>query len=164
MESLRVLRAGMLVVLHDDRTQKALVMHYQAARELARVLQRLQPGDDVLLTGCHVVADAGTVHLTSTKAGWISFPLINVTIEVAAALITQAAQAEEQHRAEQIIRDGGIMAWMGLPFGLSDNPQIQQATKSEAEKYCSSSRRPLHGIEPRAIVGAPSFLNHGSPR
>lgn len=158
-ESVRIIRSGALVVLQDDRNLKALVMHFQLAREVAALLEQSPPAD--WRNGdCWIVGDLHHWHLMSTAKGYaISFP-VEVAAAVAAGLRKQAALADEEAHAEQLIHDGGLLAWMGLPVGLSDHPDIRTATKNEAEKYCGSTRRPPGAIEPTSIVGTPAFTNH----
>lgn len=47
-------------------------------------------------------------------------------------LIMQAGAAEESAKAEQIIADQALATRAGLNFGLSNNPKILEAAKSEA--------------------------------
>ena len=162
MESLRLCVSGGLVVLQDERIQKALVLRPEGARLLARLLAKLTAGRSDELDGCQVVCDeAGTVHLVPPH-GWVMhWPLGEVNAAVVAGLRSLAGQIEEQDQAEQLIADGGLLAWMGLPVGLTDNPELQHATRREAEKYCGRTKTPPGGIEPRSIVGTPAIQNLG---
>lgn len=159
--NINLLRRGTFVILQDPQIDKALVLHHQAAVELARVLSSILPGCHEQLGDCRVLASGAEVHLISVAAGWtISFPLLDTAVEVAQGLRRLAKEAEEIEHWEQLVRDNGLMAWMGLPCGLSDHPQIKRESLKEAEKYCNREVRPPLGIEPRSIVGTPTITAH----
>lgn len=151
------------VVLWDERLQKALLMHYRGALELARVLEEISAGSEVRTGDCRVVCTGVDVHLLSSAGFCITFPFHLVAQRVASGLQTLAKQAEEVDRAEQIIRDNAVLAWMDVPCGLSDNPLILAETRKEAERYINREKRPPGGIEPRAILGTPTIINKGNP-
>lgn len=157
---LRVFRTeNLMVVLFDPGQEKALLMHPQGALELARGLEAwLEP---VRIGDVLIEADADGFALIS-PAGWcIRFPL-DVGPLVARGLREKAREADELRQANSIIADNGILAWMGLPVGLSDNPRIKRESRKEAEKYLNREKRPPGGIEPRGIVGTPAIVNLGT--
>jgi len=77
-------------------------------------------------------------------------------LEMAAALRYQAQQAEEQAQAERIALDSAVMLRAGVPFILSNRPDILAEAKREAA-WGRDLRRymPDRGIRSQEKFGVP---------
>lgn len=87
-------------------------------------------------------------------------------LELARALYTQAKLAEEHAKAEAIIYDQAILTRLGVPFGLSSNPDILREAAKEAA-WNTSLRRYIEpqragGIASQAVFGTPTIKKHES--
>lgn len=159
-ETITLRSAGRFVVLDDPRIAKQIAMHYQAAIEFAAALRSAPAGSAQKFNRMHIICDLQNVHLVAESGFVVTFP-ISVIPQIVAGVRHLARKAEEIDKAEEIIRDNAVMSWMGLPLGLSDNPEIRAATRTEAEKFCGT-KRPPGAIEPRSIVGTPAIANLGA--
>lgn len=80
-------------------------------------------------------------------------------LEMAREVIHRARLAEEIEKAELIILDQAIVQRAGMPFGLSNNRDIQVEAMKEAVHH-PLLRRHMPSIQSQEIVGAPS-VHHG---
>lgn len=75
--------------------------------------------------------------------------------QLASAIRRKAREVEEIVKAEQIIFDNALLLRGGVPIGLSDHPNIQKETATEAA-WNSQIRRWLPGgVKSKEIVPAP---------
>lgn len=81
-------------------------------------------------------------------------------LEVAAALVRLAREAEENEKALAIAQDGAILLRAGAPFGLTNNPKIQAEVKKLAEHDTKLRRYMPAGVKGKGIVGTPTIINH----
>lgn len=81
---------------------------------------------------------------------------------LARALHIKAHAAEEEAKALDIIYDQAILTRLGVPFGLTNRPDLLKEAANEAawnpdlRRYIKGKR--AGGIESRAIFGTPSIL------
>lgn len=71
-------------------------------------------------------------------------------------LNSKAKQAEEYAKAEQIIADHALLMRSGAPFGLSDNPKIQDAAATVAAHDRDLRRFMPGGVKSQEHLGVPS--------
>jgi hypothetical protein len=76
---------------------------------------------------------------------------------LARALHQKSKLAEEYAKANDIIADQALLLNMGAPFGIAVNPKILHAAAEEAATLPG-------GIRSRAIVGAPTIIQHPQRR
>lgn len=85
----------------------------------------------------------------------------DAALALARAIYAKAKEAEEFAHAEAIVLDQAILTRLGVPIGLSDNRDIQQAAGREAA-WNSKLRRYLPGgVRSQEIFGTPTIINHG---
>lgn len=82
----------------------------------------------------------------------------NLALTLSKALHACSLLAEEQAKAEQIAFDSAILARAGAPFGLSNDPKIQDETKKEIAWNRTIRRSALPGIESAEMFGVPSLI------
>lgn len=83
--------------------------------------------------------------------------------ELARALIIKARQVEEQVKALNIARDDAILLRLGVPVGLSNDPNINAMAEGLAQ-YDPDLRRYLPGgVRSKEHFGTPTLIRH-APR
>lgn len=75
-------------------------------------------------------------------------------LELGQAFVAAARQAEEVAKAERIAFDSAILVRAGVPFTLSNRPEIIEMTKVEAV-HNRTLRRAMQGIKSASVVGMP---------
>lgn len=84
----------------------------------------------------------------------------NAALALAKALHIKAHAAEEEAKALDIIYDQAILTRLGVPFGLTNRPDMLKEAAKEAA-WNSDLRRYIQGkraIEARAVFGAPAII------
>ena len=81
-------------------------------------------------------------------------------LELAKGLTIQARKAEALHPKviEQTIQDGAVAFRAGLPFGLTDNPDIQKEIVKEAVNSRELRRSNMPGVKSEEILGTPKIV------
>lgn len=74
------------------------------------------------------------------------------------ALVAKARQAEEQAKAESIAADAAILFRSGAPFGLSNDPKIQDEAIKEAAWNRDLRRFMPGGIKSTEVIGVPTII------
>lgn len=83
--------------------------------------------------------------------------------EIAKLLNSAAARVEEIENATKIIADGALLARVGFPIGLSNDPKIKDEVRKEAA-FNRELRRAIPGsVKSREVFGVPS-LTHTTNR
>lgn len=75
--------------------------------------------------------------------------------ELARALLTVAAKAEEFEKAAGIAFDQAVLLRSGAPFGLTDNPDIQKEAAKEAAWNSELRRKMPGGVKSEEVLGTP---------
>jgi hypothetical protein len=75
--------------------------------------------------------------------------------DLATALRTMAAKAEEFQKAAGIAFDQAILLRSGAPFGLTDNPDIQAEAAKEAAWNSDLRRKMPGGVKSEEVLGTP---------
>lgn len=86
-------------------------------------------------------------------------------IDYAHKLIGQARKAMERRPrvAEQVIHDGALLLRAGVPLGLSNDPQILDETRKEAQHNRDLRRHLPGGVKSTTQYGAPT-VRHEPPK
>ncbi|MBN1691309.1 MAG: hypothetical protein JW901_09820, partial [Dehalococcoidia bacterium] len=88
----------------------------------------------------------------------------DAALEVARALTARAREVETDVKAGKIINDQALLVRLGIPLGLSNNPNIQKEAHHAAQfddklrKYITGSR--VQGIPSDEMVGTPVLITH----
>ena len=88
----------------------------------------------------------------------------DAALQLANGIRVKAKQAEELVKANQIIEDQAVLTRLGIPFGLSNNPDIQKEACKEAA-HSSFLRKAIPvsragGIRSQAVFGTPTLIKH----
>lgn len=105
-----------------------------------------------------VKQDGDNVIITSKNGTSIVMPW-DAAIELSRAITTQARRVEEWQKANGIIQDQAILIRLGIPLGLSNNPNIKKEAFKEAA-WNSDLRRFIQGAR---VKGIPSGEAFGTP-
>lgn len=73
-------------------------------------------------------------------------------------MIKNGKIAEEYANAEQVVMDGAILLRSGAPFGISDNPKINEEIKKEAVSNRLLRTSMTGGVKSREQFGTPSLI------
>jgi hypothetical protein len=107
--------------------------------------------------------DGFNVILVSNMGVTVVLPW-SAALEVAKEITAQARKIEEVAKANQIVGDQALLIRLGIPLGLSDNPDIKKEALKEAQwdpklrKYITGSR--VKGIPSGEVMGTPSLIQH----
>lgn len=88
----------------------------------------------------------------------------NAALEVAREMIIKARKIEETVKANQITADQALLIRLGVPLGLTNNPDIKKEAFKDAQydpklrKYITGAR--VKGIPSGEVVGTPTFVQH----
>lgn len=80
--------------------------------------------------------------------------------ELAAALRSQARQAEEEEKGEQIAYDSAILMRAGVPFSFSNRADILKEAMKEAAWNSNLRRYMPGGVKSKEVFGAPTIIRH----
>lgn len=108
------------------------------------------------MSQCTIIAESDKVVLVIEGKRVCDMPP-QVAREMAKWLVAQAKKVEDAQNATQLIIDQARMQRAGFPFGLSSDPRIVEAARTEAQWGDVRREIPLRGIEPRSAVGTPSI-------
>lgn len=153
--------ANVLMLVNERRICS---MHWRAARELGRALQRpeLCPPPEPF-----AIREAAGRLILLAEGRMIADPPPSAARELGSQLIGQAGLAEELDNAARvgvsfaegapssIIADQALATRSGAPFGLTNNPKILEEAKKEAFEN-RDLRRFLPEMKGTAMLGAPS--------
>ena len=85
-------------------------------------------------------------------------------LEVAKAIRATAKKVEEIVKVEQISGDQALLIRLGIPLGLTDNPDIKKEAFNKSQydpglrRYITGAR--AIGIQSGEVVGTPKFIQH----
>ncbi len=81
-------------------------------------------------------------------------------LAIADAIRAQAKRAEELAHAEGIIADQALIIRKGLPFGLTNRPDMLKEAVKEAAWNRDLRRALPGGIKSAVVVGTPAIIQH----
>lgn len=107
---------------------------------------------DVAINALRIRIDGTTVVLDDTARGvYLALPY-PVAIQVGRAMVQAAQRVESLRNANEIAADNAILLRAGAPFGLTDDPKIQQLSLKLAEDV-----KLPNAVEPTRVPGLPKI-------
>lgn len=87
----------------------------------------------------------------------------DAALALARAIMTQARKAEEQAKAEDIAIDQAFLARAGIPFKITNRPDIMDRARVEAQHNSTLRKQLPGGVRAEPRIGVPAVIKE-APR